>query len=188
MEQGFAPNSKLEITPSFLRELITLVRSRGFETLSLGTMVERLKQGRGTGKPMAVFTFSPAPGSGMIVLYRNIAGFLGAGAGVNTTINVDGKVLGDLAQDHYAVIEVAPGEHTVKMEGASGVSNVLATLAAGEVRYYQVVTNPTLSNTQRQQPDAMKDLDNEGEALVESFKYSFTSAPGAAPAGNTTRL
>ncbi|MEO6609831.1 MAG: polysaccharide deacetylase family protein [Aestuariivirga sp.] len=56
MEQGFAPNSKLEITPAFLRELITLVRSRGFETLSLGTMVERLKQGRGTGKPMAVFT------------------------------------------------------------------------------------------------------------------------------------
>ena len=56
LEQGFAPNSKLEITPEFLRELIALVRSKGFETVSLSTMVERLKQGRGTGKPMAVFT------------------------------------------------------------------------------------------------------------------------------------
>jgi peptidoglycan/xylan/chitin deacetylase (PgdA/CDA1 family) len=56
LEQGFAPNSKLEITPEFLRGLIELVRSRGFETVSLATMVDNLKDGRGGGKPMAVFT------------------------------------------------------------------------------------------------------------------------------------
>ena len=56
LEEGFAPNSKLEITPDFLRGLIDLVRSRGFETVSLAEMVERLKSGRAAGKPMAVFT------------------------------------------------------------------------------------------------------------------------------------
>jgi peptidoglycan/xylan/chitin deacetylase (PgdA/CDA1 family) len=56
LEQGFAPNSKLEITPEFLRGLIGLVRSRGFETVSLATMVDCLKEGRVGGKPLAVFT------------------------------------------------------------------------------------------------------------------------------------
>ncbi len=56
LEEGFAPNSKIEITPEFLRELIDLVRARGFETVSLAAMVERLKTGNVGGKPMAVFT------------------------------------------------------------------------------------------------------------------------------------
>lgn len=56
LEEGFAPNSKLEITPEFLRGLIDLVRSRGFETVSLAEMVGRLKSGQADSKPMAVFT------------------------------------------------------------------------------------------------------------------------------------
>ena len=56
LQDGFAPNSKLEITPEFLRGLIQLVRSRGFETVSMAVMVERLKSGEAGGKPMAVFT------------------------------------------------------------------------------------------------------------------------------------
>jgi peptidoglycan/xylan/chitin deacetylase (PgdA/CDA1 family) len=56
LEQGFAPNSKLEITPEFLRGLILLVRSRGFETVPLASLVERLKAGQVGNKPAAVFT------------------------------------------------------------------------------------------------------------------------------------
>ena len=135
---------------------------------------------------MKVFDFTPAAGNGSIVVYRNVAGFMGAGTGVNATITVDSKVLGDLGQDHYAVIEVAPGEHTVNFQGATGVSNVLVTLAPGEVRFYAVQTYPTLSNAQREKPSAMKDLDNEGEPLTQSFKYSFTGGPTGAPAPSTT--
>ncbi len=56
LEEGFAPNSKIEVTPEFLRELIGLVRERGFETVSLARMAERLKTGQASDKPMAVFT------------------------------------------------------------------------------------------------------------------------------------
>jgi hypothetical protein len=139
-------------------------------------------------KPQAVFNFTPAAGSGMIVMYRNIAGFMGGGGGVNATVTCDGKALGDLGQDKYSTVEVAPGEHTVKLEGASGVSNAIVTLAAGEVHFIQVVTYPTLSSATRAQGEALKDLDNEGEALTEGFKYSFTGQPGSPAAPNTTRL
>lgn len=53
---GFAPNAKLEITPEFLAEVIALVRSRGFETISLGQAIERLRTGRFGDKPFSVFT------------------------------------------------------------------------------------------------------------------------------------
>ena len=139
-------------------------------------------------RPPATFDFTPAAGSSAIVIYRNVAGFMGAGGGVNTAVTVDGKTLGDLAQDKYAVIEVTPAEHTVNFQGATGVSNVLVTLAAGEVRFFQVQTYPTLSNVPREQPSAISDLQNEGEPLALGFKYSFTHAPAAVPPADTTRL
>jgi peptidoglycan/xylan/chitin deacetylase (PgdA/CDA1 family) len=55
MQEGFAPNSKLEITPEFLGEIITMVKAKGYECLSIGDAVERLKSGVGTGR-FAVFT------------------------------------------------------------------------------------------------------------------------------------
>ncbi len=55
LQEGFAPNSKLEITPEFLGQIITMVRACGYECLSIGEAAERLKSGRG-GKRFAVFT------------------------------------------------------------------------------------------------------------------------------------
>ena len=73
--------------------------------------------------------------------------------------------------------------------GRLGVSNVMITVAPGEVRFIQVTTWPSLGTTQTQREQAMSDLDNDGEPLVLGFKYSF--AGGAAPLAkdpNTTNL
>ena len=56
LQSGFAPNSKLEITPEFLRDIILLVRARGMETISLAQAIERLKHPKPNQKPFAVFT------------------------------------------------------------------------------------------------------------------------------------
>jgi peptidoglycan/xylan/chitin deacetylase (PgdA/CDA1 family) len=55
-QKGFAPNSQLEIEPEFLDAMIKLVRDKGMETLSLGDAVKRLKSGKTSAKPFAVFT------------------------------------------------------------------------------------------------------------------------------------
>ncbi len=54
-QSGFAPNSNLEIAPEFLSDIITLVKSLGYEPVSTSTAVERLKSGR-KGNRFAVFT------------------------------------------------------------------------------------------------------------------------------------
>ena len=59
-ETGFAPNSKLEVTPQFLRGLIALVRDRGYETVSLATLVDHLKNEIVPSRPLAVFTLDDA--------------------------------------------------------------------------------------------------------------------------------
>ena len=56
LQTGFAPNSKLEITPEFLEQIILLVRKRGLETLSLAEAVARLKEPKPNQKLFAVFT------------------------------------------------------------------------------------------------------------------------------------
>ena len=56
LQSGFAPNSKLEITPEFLRDIILLVRARGMETISLAQAIERLKHPKPNQKPFVVFT------------------------------------------------------------------------------------------------------------------------------------
>jgi peptidoglycan/xylan/chitin deacetylase (PgdA/CDA1 family) len=55
-QKHFAPNSKLEIEPEFLADMIALVRSRGFETVSLGEAITRVKSGGANAKPFSVFT------------------------------------------------------------------------------------------------------------------------------------
>ncbi len=55
-QQGFFPNSKLEIEPEFLVSLINHVRMRGYQTLSLGDAVARLESSPKNEKPFAVFT------------------------------------------------------------------------------------------------------------------------------------
>jgi peptidoglycan/xylan/chitin deacetylase (PgdA/CDA1 family) len=55
LQSGFAPNSRLEITPDFLSEIIALVKAKGYECLSIGDAVERLRSGAKTGR-FAVFT------------------------------------------------------------------------------------------------------------------------------------
>ena len=131
---------------------------------------------------VSTFKFEPAAGNALIILYRNSAGFMGGGAMVNSTVTVDKKALGDLTQDRYAVIGVGPGEHLVNLMGASGVSNVMVSVAAGQVRFVQVNTYPTLIGTLVEASSGLKDLDNEGEPLSLGFKYSFvagtTSDPG----------
>jgi peptidoglycan/xylan/chitin deacetylase (PgdA/CDA1 family) len=51
----FAPNNNLEITPEFLSDIITLVKHKGYETVSIGTAVEYLKSGKKDSR-FAVFT------------------------------------------------------------------------------------------------------------------------------------
>jgi peptidoglycan/xylan/chitin deacetylase (PgdA/CDA1 family) len=55
-QKHFAPNSKLEIEPQFLADMIALVRSRGFETVSLGEAIRRLRSSGANAKPFSVFT------------------------------------------------------------------------------------------------------------------------------------
>lgn len=56
LQTGFAPNSKLEITPEFLEQIIILVRKRGFETVSMAEAVGRIKNPKPNRKPFVVFT------------------------------------------------------------------------------------------------------------------------------------
>lgn len=138
--------------------------------------------------PLVTFTFEPLPGTALIVLYRNVAGFMGGGAMVNSTLTVDNKPVGDLTQDRYAVIGVAPGEHMVNLQGVSGISNVPVSVGPGDVKFIQVTTYPSLIGTVTERETAMRDLDNEGQPLSLGLKYSFTgdAAPAAAQPGTTT--
>ena len=56
LQNGFAPNAGLELTPEFLDTVIDHAKTRGYELLSLEAAVRRLEQGGGSGDPFAVFT------------------------------------------------------------------------------------------------------------------------------------
>lgn len=56
LQQGFAPNSNLEMTPEFLEELILALKRWGYQLLSLSDACNRLRAGRGGSQPFAVFT------------------------------------------------------------------------------------------------------------------------------------
>jgi peptidoglycan/xylan/chitin deacetylase (PgdA/CDA1 family) len=53
-EAGFSPNANLAITPQFLGDIIQLVKSRGYDLVSIEEMVKRLKTPNAA--PCAVFT------------------------------------------------------------------------------------------------------------------------------------
>ena len=54
-QTGFAPNSNLEITPEFLADIISFVKAKGYELVSLSEAVERIRQGQSRSR-FAVFT------------------------------------------------------------------------------------------------------------------------------------
>ncbi len=56
LQQGFAPNTHLEITPEFLGKLILLVKSKGYDTISISEMADRLQRGTTSKNRFAVFT------------------------------------------------------------------------------------------------------------------------------------
>ncbi len=52
-----AANSRIEITPEFLEELILFFRGTGYEIISLDQLYERLHGSKGAEKPFVCFTF-----------------------------------------------------------------------------------------------------------------------------------
>jgi peptidoglycan/xylan/chitin deacetylase (PgdA/CDA1 family) len=51
--QGFAPNAGLEVTPEFLDQVISMLKSSGFDLVNLGEAADRIENG---GRPFAAFT------------------------------------------------------------------------------------------------------------------------------------
>ena len=60
LQNGFAPNSLLELTPEFLDNVIQLAKDRGFEILSFADAVSRLTDPNGSKTPFVVFTLDDA--------------------------------------------------------------------------------------------------------------------------------
>jgi peptidoglycan/xylan/chitin deacetylase (PgdA/CDA1 family) len=60
MQEGFAPNSGLEITPEFLEQVIKHLRGKGYEIVSMEDAVRRMKTGGRSDKPFVVFTIDDA--------------------------------------------------------------------------------------------------------------------------------
>lgn len=56
LQQGFAPNAGLEVTPGFLDEVINLVVSKGFDLVTLDEAVHRIAGDNPGGRPFATFT------------------------------------------------------------------------------------------------------------------------------------
>lgn len=58
-ERGFAPNAGLEVAPEFLDAVIRFVGSRGYDLVSFGEAVDRIRSGEHS-RPFAVFTVDDA--------------------------------------------------------------------------------------------------------------------------------
>jgi peptidoglycan/xylan/chitin deacetylase (PgdA/CDA1 family) len=56
LQQGFAPNSNLEITPEFLEQIIIGVKQQGYELVSMDAAVQRLASGQKLKQRFAIFT------------------------------------------------------------------------------------------------------------------------------------
>ncbi len=56
LQQGFAPNSGLEITPEFLAEVIQFVRNKGYQIVSIEQSYEIMLQEETSDAPFVVFT------------------------------------------------------------------------------------------------------------------------------------
>jgi len=60
LQEGFAPNKGLEITPEFLERVILHLRGKGYEFLSMENAVRRIRTGGHSGKRFAAFTIDDA--------------------------------------------------------------------------------------------------------------------------------
>lgn len=136
--------------------------------------------------PTGITTMKPkAPGNSLLVVYRNVTGFIGMGGGMlNTTLYVDQKPMGDLSHDTFAVIEVPPGEHMVTARSGIGESNLPVTVAAGDSIFAQMETSPAPKLAAKPRSLAEKEIETDCEL---AFNRSLNPAP-AAPAGDATRL
>ncbi len=59
-KRGFAPNSGLEVTPEFLDAVISFVKLRGYDLVSMAEAVRRIRENNPEKKPFVVFTLDDA--------------------------------------------------------------------------------------------------------------------------------
>lgn len=137
--------------------------------------------------PTGVASMKPSsPQNSLIVVYRNVTGFMAMGAGmVNTTLYVDQKPVGDLAHDTFAVIEVAPGEHMVTARSGMGESNLPLTTAPGGNAYAQMETSPAPKLLTKPALAAHAEIESDCSLAFRRSLVAATEAPAAAPAGQT---
>ena len=136
--------------------------------------------------PTGITTIKPqVPGASLLVIYRNVTGFIGMGGGMlNTTLYVDQKPMGDLSHDTFAVIEVPAGEHMVTARSAMGESNLPVTVAAGDSVYAQMETSPSPRLAAKAKSLAQQEIETD---CTLAFNRSLVAAPPAASAGDATR-
>jgi peptidoglycan/xylan/chitin deacetylase (PgdA/CDA1 family) len=60
LQMGFAPNSGLEVTPEFLDAVISFVKTRGYDLVSMAEAVQRIQENNRERKPFVVFTLDDA--------------------------------------------------------------------------------------------------------------------------------
>jgi peptidoglycan/xylan/chitin deacetylase (PgdA/CDA1 family) len=66
VERGFSPNYQLEYSPDFLDSVISLVRVRGYDLISVGDVKERITNPAAYKRPFAVFTLDDGYRDNMI--------------------------------------------------------------------------------------------------------------------------
>ncbi len=132
-------------------------------------------------KPMA--EVKPAPGQSVVVVYRNVTGFMNAGAGmVNVTLLVDGSPVGDLSHDTYGMVDLAPGRHLLTAKNGIGESNLVVNTTADGVAFVQMETSPAPKMMSRSAETARVEIATDCSF---AFRESVgTPAQAAAPAGN----
>jgi Protein of unknown function (DUF2846) len=137
--------------------------------------------------PTGIATLKPSsPENSLLVVYRNVTGFIGMGGGMlNTTLYVDNKPVGDMAHDTYAVIEVAPGEHMVSARSGMGESNLPVSVRPGDAVFAQMETSPSPKLLSK--PKSLAHQEIEADCSL-AFNRSLVT-PAAAPAApGSTKL
>jgi peptidoglycan/xylan/chitin deacetylase (PgdA/CDA1 family) len=60
LQMGFAPNAGLEVTPEFLDGVISFVKSRGYDLVTMDEAVRRIRDNQPEKRPFVVFTLDDA--------------------------------------------------------------------------------------------------------------------------------
>ena len=84
-----------------------------------------------------------SPENAVILVYRNTAfGSVFGPVSFSGTVFLDESPVGDVQDETYAVIEVAPGRHSVRIIGTAGgitmQTSTVATVAAAQVQFLQL--------------------------------------------------